>query len=605
MSYSFDLADGMLLFSRTISSACRVDGMLILLKEILAILRNDSYRPLIPLTRAFRRGLRLTAFLAAILAMTAAVVPVSGQVGLINDDTVFLAGTDANLFLDIDGASPVHGGMLRLPAGWTLERLALVHRGRQLAASWTSEVAGLYRLSLEELGPGPNRLVIGVRAPDGVSSGTLQFVPTASSKEDASSEQLPPLSFEVSGEARILDESNQAARFDATRLLELDPEAVPLYDGDGSFTLEFWIKTTSLEQVVMSGWDGNEATSYPAEVVLGPDGRLFFFRGQPGRHVAMSSKAPIADGSWHHVAVSHDEVRGWSRLLIDSVPGDSLFGLAGEVTTSNARFCVGGRCVVSGEADTGRRFVGLLDEVRIWPTSRTTRQIAVAMVDRIPAVPGMLSLVFEKTPATEDVVGTDNVRREPSDFLFYDAIEDVAAADAGDAIEIQWRSRGRNTDYFSVERSDDGSTFMELARFPPPSDGDSRFMYLDEDVGGSVVFYRVRQALVNGGNRFSATVKMGLGGSELPDAAAGVILGNFPNPFGAATTISFEITNPQHVNVSVWDLSGHQVATLLDAAVAAGQHEVTFIPEKLPSGTYFARLQTDTAISTRKIILAK
>ncbi len=547
----------------------------------------------------------MAALLTATLVTSAALAPATAQIALTNDETVFLAGVDANLFLEIDGSSAISGGTLTLPPAWKLERVALVHRGRQLGASWTSEVPGVYRVSLEELGPDDNHLVIGVSAPRQESMGTAQFTPVTSSEERSSREQLTPLSFELTGESRIVDENNQAARFDATRLLELDAAELPIYAGDGSFTLEFWLKTTSLDQVVMSGWDGKESTSYTAEVVLGPDGRLFFFRGSPGRHVAMSSNAPVADGSWHHVAVSHDEVRGWSRLLVDSVPTDSLFGFAGDVAPLDARFCLGGRCIASEERDTSRRFVGLLDDVRIWPTSRTKRQIALTMVDRIPAVAGVLSLVFEETPATDAVVGSDNVGREASDFLFHDPVENVSAEDAGDAIEIRWRSRGRNTAYFSVERSDDGSGFVEIARFQTAEDGSGEFMYLDEDVGEDVIFYRVRQVLVNGGSRFSATVKMGLGGAELPDAAAGVILGNFPNPFSTATTISFEVSTSQRVNLSVWDLSGHQIASVLDAFVAAGQHEVTFVPDELPSGTYFARLQTDAAVSTRKIILTK
>ncbi|MBT8400157.1 MAG: T9SS type A sorting domain-containing protein [Rhodothermia bacterium] len=557
------------------------------------------------LKSAFRRGVLRAAVTAATLAAGAGGVQSKAQVALVNDNTAFLAGVEANLFFEIDGTSLISGATLELPSGWTLERLALVHRGRQLGASWTSEVPGVYRLSLEELGPDHNKLVIGVRAPRQESVGTAQLDPVMASEERPTRGAATPLSFELSGESRIVNEDNLAARFDATRLLEVDAEALPLYDGDGSFTLEFWIKTTSLDQVVMSGWDGKESTSYPAEVVLGSDGRLFFFRGSPGRHVAMSSKVPVADGSWHHVAVSHDEVRGWSRLLIDAVPTDSLFGFAGEVTALRARFCVGGRCASTDGGESGRRFVGMLDDVRVWPTSRTERQIALTMVDRVPAVPGMLSLVFEETPASGAVVGGDGVSRQASDFLFHDPVEDVSAADAGDAIEIRWRSRGRNTAYFAVERSDDGSGFVEVARFQPDGDGSSEFMYLDEDVGDDVIFYRVRQVLVNGGKRFSATVKMGLGGAELPDAAAGVILGNFPNPFSTATTISFEVAAAQRVNVSVWDLSGHQVATVLDASIAAGKHEVTFVPDELPSGTYFARLQTDATVSTRKIILAK
>lgn len=66
---------------------------------------------------------------------------------------------------------------------------------------------------------------------------------------------------------------------------------------------------------------------------------------------------------------------------------------------------------------------------------------------------------------------------------------------------------------------------------------------------------------------------------------------NFPNPFNPATTISFALPNQARVFVQVFDLSGREVARLLDEVKPAGQHEVVFDASGIPSGVYFYRLQ--------------
>ncbi len=85
---------------------------------------------------------------------------------------------------------------------------------------------------------------------------------------------------------------------------------------------------------------------------------------------------------------------------------------------------------------------------------------------------------------------------------------------------------------------------------------------------------------------------------------------NFPNPFNPSTTIVFEIDRPRHVALAVYSLTGRKVATLVDAEIAAGRHEVSWdgrdrFGNELSSGAYFYRLiQGDRAV-TKKILLLK
>jgi hypothetical protein len=80
---------------------------------------------------------------------------------------------------------------------------------------------------------------------------------------------------------------------------------------------------------------------------------------------------------------------------------------------------------------------------------------------------------------------------------------------------------------------------------------------------------------------------------------------NKPNPFNPATKIDYAVTGNSRVRLTVFDLKGREIATLVDGLKPAGRHSVTFDARNLKSGVYFYKLQTDDATITRKMLLVK
>ena len=81
---------------------------------------------------------------------------------------------------------------------------------------------------------------------------------------------------------------------------------------------------------------------------------------------------------------------------------------------------------------------------------------------------------------------------------------------------------------------------------------------------------------------------------------------NYPNPFNPTTNISFELSNPGYVEISVTDVLGREVETLVNRQMNASGHTVTFNATGLSSGIYFYTLNVDGAfIQTRKMLLIK
>jgi hypothetical protein len=80
---------------------------------------------------------------------------------------------------------------------------------------------------------------------------------------------------------------------------------------------------------------------------------------------------------------------------------------------------------------------------------------------------------------------------------------------------------------------------------------------------------------------------------------------NYPNPFNPSTVISFSLPKPGNVNLTVYNLLGQQVETLIDGPMEAGTHETFWDAGAYATGVYFYRLQTDDFVSTRKMMLVK
>jgi len=72
----------------------------------------------------------------------------------------------------------------------------------------------------------------------------------------------------------------------------------------------------------------------------------------------------------------------------------------------------------------------------------------------------------------------------------------------------------------------------------------------------------------------------------------------YPNPFNPTTAISYQLSAFSHVNLSVYDVSGREVASLVDGYRNAGVHEVTFDGSGLSSGVYLYQLEVSGSEAT-------
>jgi hypothetical protein len=92
-------------------------------------------------------------------------------------------------------------------------------------------------------------------------------------------------------------------------------------------------------------------------------------------------------------------------------------------------------------------------------------------------------------------------------------------------------------------------------------------------------------------------------GTEIPKGYS--LEQNYPNPFNPVTNIRFSIPKSSIVKLSVYDIAGKEVGTLVSGSLNAGIYNADLDASGLSSGVYFYRLVTDGYTDTKKMILVK
>jgi hypothetical protein len=80
---------------------------------------------------------------------------------------------------------------------------------------------------------------------------------------------------------------------------------------------------------------------------------------------------------------------------------------------------------------------------------------------------------------------------------------------------------------------------------------------------------------------------------------------NYPNPFNPTTTIRYALADASAIKITVYDVLGQEITTLLDGYREAGNHSVQWNAGSLASGVYVYTLQSTNTILTKKMMLMK
>ncbi|NIR69773.1 T9SS type A sorting domain-containing protein [candidate division KSB1 bacterium] len=113
--------------------------------------------------------------------------------------------------------------------------------------------------------------------------------------------------------------------------------------------------------------------------------------------------------------------------------------------------------------------------------------------------------------------------------------------------------------------------------------------------------YRLKQIDLDGTFEYHGPIEVFFG--EMPDQP--VLAQNYPNPFNPTTTIQFAIGQRVEVKLTVFDVLGRKLDTLVDETLDSGAYKVKFEAKGYPSGTYYYRLEAGEFVETKKLTLLR
>jgi len=182
----------------------------------------------------------------------------------------------------------------------------------------------------------------------------------------------------------------------------------------------------------------------------------------------------------------------------------------------------------------------------------------------------------------------------------------------GTKAKLQWETATEVNNFgFDVERSvksenSDFDSWEKVAFVEGHGNSNSPKIYSFTDrnlLGGSKFVYRLKQIDIDGTYEFSEAVEVEI----LPSKYE--LLQNYPNPFNPSTAIKFSLPEDTKLAISIYNLLGEKVATVLNEELKAGFHQVEFNTNSagysLASGVYIYTLESKDFSQVKKMILMK
>lgn len=192
-----------------------------------------------------------------------------------------------------------------------------------------------------------------------------------------------------------------------------------------------------------------------------------------------------------------------------------------------------------------------------------------------------------------------------SEIVMIYAPTNLVAHDSGSSgVVLNWKDNSAIEDGYVIERRQSPDTVFDVIDTLHGSGGE----YTDSHAEQSHTYvYRVKayndsleSAYSNEASSNSTAVRQEKG---IP--AEFSLSQNYPNPFNPSTKIKFALPESAATKLTVYDLLGRQMETLVNRELSAGCYEVTFDAGRLANGVYFYRIEAGKFVRTMKLLLLK
>lgn len=180
-----------------------------------------------------------------------------------------------------------------------------------------------------------------------------------------------------------------------------------------------------------------------------------------------------------------------------------------------------------------------------------------------------------------------------------------AASVNGNSVSLKWATATEtNNSGFEVERKSSSTGWQKIAfvQGNGTTTQPKSYSYSDRNLADGKYSYRLKQIDLDGTFDYSKVVEVNINSNTVNQFE---LAQNYPNPFNPTTAIKFNLPEGGNVKLSVYNLLGQEVATLVNGFKEAGSHTVNFDASNLNSGIYLYKIQANGFTQTRKMTLIK
>ncbi len=368
---------------------------------------------------------------------------------------------------------------------------------------------------------------------------------------------------------------------------------------------QLWLNTLNLSTGVFSGWQtipSDDAESYDFSV--SPNGKVgLAYLGDPPDDGDVFYRESTDDGlTWSAATKVFDR---------DDAQDTTMGGIRGvQINYYNEEPCITYE-VCEQIFSSGDFFPGLPSEIQFWsPNVNGGVPLVIADSSNVPFYP-YVGTNDVHVPLCRPVIG-----RMDDGYLF------VAFNASTEHLFPSPDTTTYMAGYFMYS-GDGGNAWSDPEKFTPESPlKDWRYPSIAEVMpsGFSTIHIVMQGDSIPGSTVNTAGMPVGVTAQYFHFSADILLPGvegsdvvvnkfnleqNYPNPFNPSTVIQYSIPTSSYIQLSVYDVLGNEVATLVNEEKSAGSYEIEFKADGLTSGIYFYKLTAGSFVNTKKMLFLK
>ncbi len=185
-------------------------------------------------------------------------------------------------------------------------------------------------------------------------------------------------------------------------------------------------------------------------------------------------------------------------------------------------------------------------------------------------------------------------------------LSSFSASVIGSTVKLNWATATEVNNYgFEVERCALSAERLVWGKIGfvngnGNSNSPKSYSFVDDKVSSGKFSYRLKQIDNDGQFEYSKTIEVDFGAPKKFELSQ-----NYPNPFNPTTTISYNLPEAANVKLTIFNLLGQEIKTLVNEFKEAGVHTLNFNASELNSGLYIYKLQAGSQVQTKKMTLIK